>query len=153
MALWRLYYHLVWATKNREPLIDKQREDELYSYLIGKADSLKCIIHAANGTEDHIHVIASIPPVLSIADFVKQIKGSSAHYLNHLGSNNETYFGWQTGYGVFSMGHKQLEQAVSYVNNQKLHHAQGTVIPSLEMDMNEEDMPEHYQKRQIFPDG
>jgi putative transposase len=145
MALWRLYYHLVWATKNREPLIDKKREDKLYSYLIGKADLLKCIIHAVNGTEDHIHVIASIPPVLSIADFVKQIKGSSAHYLNHLGSNNERSFGWQAGYGVFSMGHKQLEQAVSYVDNQKLHHAQGTIIPSLEREMNEEDMPEYYQ--------
>jgi putative transposase len=145
MALWRLYYHLVWATKNREPLIDKQREDKLYSYLTGKADSLKCIIHAVNGTEDHIHVIASIPPVLSIADFVKQIKGSSAHYLNHLGSTHERSFGWQAGYGVFSMGHKQLEQAVSYVDNQKLHHAQGTIIPSLEREMNEEDMPEYYQ--------
>lgn len=153
MALWRLYYHLVWATKNREPLIDRQREEKLYSYLIGKADSLKCIVHAVNGTEDHIHVIASIPPVLSIADFVKQIKGSSAHYLNHLGANNETSFGWQAGYGVFSMGHKQLEQAVAYVNNQKLHHAQGTIIPSLEREMNEEDMPENYQNLQRLPDG
>jgi putative transposase len=43
------------------------------------------------------------------------------------------------------MGHKQLEQAVSYVDNQKLHHAQGTIIPSLEREMNEEDMPEYYQ--------
>ena len=153
MALWRLYYHLVWATKDREPLIDQQREDKLYQYLTGKADSLKCIVHAVNGTEDHIHVIASIPPVLSIADFVKQIKGGSAHYLNHLGPNNETSFGWQAGYGVFSMGHKQLEQAVAYVNNQKLHHAQGSVIPSLEREMNEEEMPEHYQTPLILPDG
>jgi putative transposase len=151
MALWRLYYHFVWATKNREPLIDQQREDKLYKYLTGKADSLKCIVHAVNGTEDHIHVIVSIPPVLSIADFVKQIKGSSAHYLNHLGLNNEASFGWQAGYGVFSMGQKQLEQAVSYVNNQKMHHAQGTIILSLEREMNEEDMPEHYQHSSDLP--
>jgi putative transposase len=153
MALWRLYYHLVWATKNREPLIDKQREDKLYSYLIGKANSLKCIVHAVNGTEDHVHLIVSIPPVLSIANFVKQIKGSSAHFLNHLGSNNETSFGWQAGYGVFSMGQKQLAQGVSYVNNQKIHHAQGTFIPSLERGTNEEDIPEKYQNSQVFPDG
>ena len=153
MALWRLYYHLVWATNIRAPLIDREQEDKLYKYLTGKADSLKCIVHAVNGTEDHIHVIASIPPMLSISDFVKQIKGSSAHYLNHLGANNEISFGWQAGYGVFSMGQKQLEQAVLYVNNQKLHHAQGTVIPSLEREMNEEDAPERCQPPQVISDG
>ncbi len=70
MALWRLYYHLVWTTKNREPLIDHKREAKLYPYILGKADYLNCIIHAINGTENHLHVIASIPPKLSIAEFV-----------------------------------------------------------------------------------
>lgn len=43
MALWRLYYHLVWATKNRSPLITSDIEPKLYDYIIGKADSLECI--------------------------------------------------------------------------------------------------------------
>ncbi|NEQ25083.1 MAG: IS200/IS605 family transposase, partial [Microcoleus sp. SIO2G3] len=75
MAFWRLYYHLVWATKERQPLITSEREPKLYSYIIGKADSLNSIIHAIGGIEDHIHLITSIPPSLSIADFVKNIKG------------------------------------------------------------------------------
>ncbi|AFY44675.1 IS200/IS605 family transposase [Nostoc sp. PCC 7107] len=134
MAFWRLYYHLVWATKERQPLITHDKEAELYNYIIGKADFLNSIIHAIGGIEDHIHLIASIPPSLSIADFVKNIKGSSTHFLNqnyHI-SNNAIIFGWQRGYGVLSLGSKQLDNAVSYVRNQKNHHSQGTAIASLE---------------------
>ena len=69
MALWRLYYHLVWTTKNRQYLITPDKESTLYNYIIGKADSLGCIIHGIGGIEDHIHLVASIPPSLSIAEF------------------------------------------------------------------------------------
>lgn len=141
MALWRLYYHFVWATKNREPLIDSEREPKLYHYIIGKADALKCITHAVNGTENHIHLIASIPPTLSISEFAKNIKGSSAHYLNHL-TVNPGNFAWQAGYGVFTLGRKQLDQAIIYVQNQKTHHAEGTIIAALEQERNEDDPPE-----------
>ena len=82
MAFWRTYYHIVWGTKERQPLITPDRETNLYHYIIAKADNLNCIIHAINGIEDHIHLIASIPPSLSIAEFVQNIKGSSAHLLN-----------------------------------------------------------------------
>ena len=80
MAFWRTYYHLIWAIQNRQPLITSTREKELYGYIIGKADYLGCIIHAIGGVEDHLHIVASIPPKLSIADFVKKIKGSSSYH-------------------------------------------------------------------------
>ncbi len=144
MALWRLYYHFVWATKEREPLIEPSQEVDLHNYIIGKADALKCITHVINGTADHIHLIASIPPTLAIAEFVKNIKGSSAHYVNHTLSPISRNFGWQAGYGVFSLGRKQLEQAVAYVDNQKSHHAQGTLISTLEEITNDDDAPERW---------
>ncbi|WP_371933996.1 IS200/IS605 family transposase [Chroococcidiopsis sp. CCNUC1] len=141
MALWRLYYHLVWATKERQSFIAPDIEPKLYSYLIGKADSLGSIIHAIGGIENHIHLVASIPPSLSIANFVKNLKGSSAHHLNHSLPNSSHTFAWQRGYGVFSLGGKQLTQAVDYVSNQKAHHLQRTTIASLERDSYEEDAP------------
>ncbi|MBD2203019.1 IS200/IS605 family transposase [Calothrix sp. FACHB-1219] len=140
MALWRLYYHLVWATKDGQSLITANRETQLYNYIIGKADALDSIIHAIGGIDNHIHLVASIPPRLSIADFVQTIKGSSAHHLNHT-SPSQDAFGWQRGYGVFSLGSKQLEQAVIYVKNQKEHHLNGTVIASLEQHNQEDDRP------------
>jgi putative transposase len=141
MALWRLYYHLVWATKERQPLINPEREDALYSYIIGKADVLDSIVHAIGGVEDHIHLVVSIPPTLSIADFVKNIKRSSAYHLNQALSASLNKFGWQEGYGVFSLGGKQMEQAVNYVNNQKAHHSNGTAIASLEQATYKDDSP------------
>ncbi len=146
MALWRLYYHLIWATKERQPLIIPELETQLYGYIIGKADKLGSIIHAIGGIENHIHLVASIPPRLSISDFVQNIKGSSAHYLNHLPSSTDV-FSWQRGYGIFSLGSKQLEQAVTYVENQKEHHFNGTMISSLERDAHEDDGPQPTKSR------
>ncbi|MEZ2227323.1 IS200/IS605 family transposase [Microcoleus sp.] len=147
MAMWRLYYHLVWATKERQPLIHPQRETELYNYIIGKADTLNCIVHAIGGTENHIHLIVSIPPRQSIAEFVKNIKGSSSHYLNQI-LQNPNRFGWQEGYGVFSLGQTQLEQAVAYVINQKQHHLGNTVNSHLEQITDRDDRPTRwYPKR------
>lgn len=132
MALWQLYYHLVWATKYRAPLIHPSWEADLYGYMVGKADHVGCIVHAINGTEDHIHVVATIPPSMSVAAFVKQIKGSSSHYRNKLAAPGTDRFQWQTGYGAFSLGSRQLGQAVSYVNNQKQHHARNQLWLALE---------------------
>ncbi|VEP13148.1 transposase [Hyella patelloides LEGE 07179] len=134
MSYWRLYYHLVWATKQRLPLIKPELEAKLHGYIIGKADYLGCITHDINGTENHIHIVASIPPSLSISQYVKKIKGSSSHHWNNTLASNSDKFYWQQGYGVFSMGSKQLETAVNYVKNQKIHHSQGTTIPALEND-------------------
>jgi putative transposase len=89
MPLWRLFYHLVWATQERQPLISPAHEKILYPHIKGKVDFLECQLHAIGGIEDHIHLIVSIPPKLSIADFAKRIKGSSARYLNQeLADNN-----------------------------------------------------------------
>ncbi|MBO1348715.1 MAG: IS200/IS605 family transposase [Hormoscilla sp. GUM202] len=141
MAFWRLYYHLVWATKERRPLIEPKQEPGLYNYIIGKADALGCIAHAIGGIEDHIHLVVSIPPKLSIADFVKNIKGSSAYQMNHLDPGQKK-FGWQDGYGVFSMGKQQLDTVIAYVQNQKEHHSQGTEIASLEKMIHIDDRPQ-----------
>ncbi|RUR73087.1 IS200/IS605 family transposase [Chlorogloeopsis fritschii PCC 9212] len=146
MALWRVYYHLVWATKERLPLIKLELEDSLYHYIIGKADSNSSIVHAIGGMEDHVHLVVSIPPRISIAGFVKNIKGSSSHYINHTLFPNYHKFAWQEGYGVFSLGSKQLDQAIAYVHNQKTHHLQQTAIPSLEIVKHQDDAPSVYQK-------
>ncbi|MBW4619902.1 MAG: IS200/IS605 family transposase [Cyanosarcina radialis HA8281-LM2] len=147
MALWRLYYHLVWATKERLPLIKLELEVPLYNYIIGKSDAKNCIVHAIGGIEHHIHLVVSIPPQLSIADFVKTIKGSSTYYINNnVLSPKSNKFAWQEGDGVFSLGSKQLEQAVIYVQNQKIHHLEKTEIASLEQITHQDDPPTRWHQ-------
>ncbi len=132
MPLWKLYYHLVWATAARQPTITPIREGALYRYVRDKSHSLESILHALGGTENHIHLIVSIPPKLAIADYVKHIKGGSSRHINHDLPPAGSTFAWQQEYGVFSMGQTQLDRAVAYVQHQKLHHAQGTLISALE---------------------
>lgn len=130
MTYWRTYYHLVWATHNRQPFVTPTIEPELYRYIESKIRSLDCAFHAIGGIEDHIHLIVSIPPNLSIADFVKRIKGSSSRHLNK--TFLQQTFAWQNEYGVFSLGGKQLETAIVYVQNQKQHHKERSLIHGLE---------------------
>jgi putative transposase len=133
MAFWRLYYHLVWSTKNREPLIQAEIEKRLYAYIVRKAAELGCYVYVINGWYDHVHLIIAIPPKLAVADVVKRLKGASSHDLNHAaGLDHE--FAWQRGYGALSLGERQRPQAEAYVNNQKAHHSQQTSIAWLERD-------------------
>ncbi|MBF0229658.1 MAG: IS200/IS605 family transposase [Desulfamplus sp.] len=131
MAFWKLYYHIVWGTKNRLPLITEQMEEQLYKYITMKSEELKSITHALGGIDDHIHLVVSIPPALSISEYVGKIKGSSSHFVNHRFDNSQ-FFVWQEKYGVFSLGSKQLDDAVDYVVKQKEHHYTGSIIPVLE---------------------
>jgi len=121
---WKTFYHLIWTTKDRSPLIHPALEYRLYPYLIAKAQSLGCIVDAVNGHEDHIHLVISIPPKLAVADVIQRLKGSSSHDFLELS--------WQRGYGVFSLSQKQRRFAIDYVNRQKEHHAQQTTNPWLE---------------------
>ena len=131
MSLWQLYYHFVWSTKNREPLITETYEKFLYRYIRSRANRLGCISHAVGGTEDHIHLVMSVPPTLAVADVVQKLKGGSSYTLNQRVSTTEK-FNWQREYGVFSLGRKQLDIAIKYVENQKEHHASGSVVRVLE---------------------
>ena len=130
MSFWRTYYHLVWATHNRQPLIDAAVEQRLFPYLEKKAAEFQAIVYAVNGIEDHIHLVMAIPPRFAVAEVVKSLKGASTHFLNH--SRPPLEFGWQRGYGVFTLGERQRPAAEAYVRAQKQHHRQGTTNGWLE---------------------
>ena len=131
MPYWRLFYHVLWTTKNRWPLIEPAWEADLHGYLCGKATALNCIPHAINGIEDHIHVALSIPPRLAVADVVGQLKGASSYHINHAILTEER-FAWQAEYGVVSFAERFLPSVVAYVRNQKEHHSNETLWPLLE---------------------
>ena len=137
MTFWRSYAHLVWATRNRDPLIQPEWEDRLYGCLMDKAAELGCFVHAVNGVEDHVHLVISIPPKHSVAWVVKNLKGNSSHFVNHILAPEAT-FTWQRGYGYLTLGESQCDRAVAYVCGQKEHHQRGMVNRWLER-MDDED--------------
>ena len=131
MPYWQLFYHMVWATKNREPLIRQEFEADLWRVLVGKATELGALVHAVGGVEDHVHFVASVPPKIALSEFVQQLKGSSSRFVSHR-SDIADPFGWQAEYGMLSFDGKQLDQMVKYVRNQREHHRRGSTISILE---------------------
>lgn len=130
MTYWRLFYHAVWSTRGRQPLINPAWEKDLYGYLWGKASALDCIPHAINGMPDHLHVVLSIPPRLAIAAAIGQLKGASSHHINE--KYLDGAFAWQGEYSVFSLSETAVEDVVGYVILQKKHHMEHRLIDMLE---------------------
>lgn len=61
MSFWRLYYHIVWATRQREPFLADERERQVYGVLLSKCEELGIRVHAIGNVEDHIHLVVNGP--------------------------------------------------------------------------------------------
>jgi putative transposase len=133
VSYWRLYYHVVWGTREREGLIDDDRAEVIQRSMRAACHDAGTIVHAIGTMPDHVHLAVSIPPRVAIADFVKQLKGSASHLLNHAAGRPDETFAWQREYGVLSFGERSLPQIVAYVENQVAHHAADDLWPSFEL--------------------
>jgi putative transposase len=127
----QLFYHVVWATKNRALLLTPDIEPTIYNFLRSKAIGLGGIVFSLNGMTDHVHLVVSIPPKIAVARFIGQVKAVASTKFNKSIPNAPPFF-WQEEYGVFSFDSKRLPNYIAYVERQKEHHAQGTTIPILE---------------------
>ena len=127
MTYWRLHYHLIWSTQDRQPMLTSDREKILYSVLHHKAEELGLKIHAASNVDDHVHVVVSIPPKMSVAECVRHLKGASAYAINHM-EGSDGQFKWQSGYGALSISERSLDSVMAYAARQKEHHRDRTVL-------------------------
>lgn len=129
MPWWRLFYHLIWTTRERLPLISPAIEAEVHRAVEQAAKRHNVHVHAIGMIEDHVHMVVTIPPSMAVADAVKNIKGASAHTVNKL---LDVDFGWQPEYGVVSFAERHLPMVTSYVLNQRQHHEQKRLWRMLE---------------------
>ena len=131
MPYWRLYYHIVWPTVQREQMICPEIESKVHEAIKRKAEALQGEVFAIGGTEDHVHIAVSIPPTIAISKFVGELKGSSSFYINHLRDNPHN-IDWQRGYGIVSFRKENLEQVVEYILRQREHHKCNNTWPTPE---------------------
>lgn len=116
-----LSYHLVFSTKDRQPLISKSAQPKLYAYIGGIIRDLKGEMLAIGGVEDHVHILCRLGTAVALADALRQIKGSSSRWVNEelkLGRK----FAWQTGYGAFSVSQSKTANVERYIAEQEDHH-------------------------------
>lgn len=116
-----LLTHIVYSTKNRRPLIDSDLESRLFPYFGGIVRQLGGTLFKVNGVEDHVHLLAQLPPMIAVADAIGKIKGSSTHWI-HESFIERSDFSWQRGYGAFSVSKSNVARVVQYIERQKGHH-------------------------------
>jgi putative transposase len=134
VSFWRMYYHFVWSTKNREALIDEHIAELIRDRVQTLCDELGWIPHALGFMPEHMHLAISVPPNISISDCAQKLKGGSTRHVNHsLPRSGLQTFNWQSEYGVLSFGERSLEDVVSYVQNQANRHASSNLWPLYEL--------------------
>ncbi|MGQ0829946.1 MAG: IS200/IS605 family transposase [Bacteroidota bacterium] len=121
----QIYIHIIFAVKGRENIIGNTWKHELYKYICGIVNGNKQKVYAINGMPDHIHILLSIKPEISLSDLVRDIKANSSKWINQR-TFVKGKFQWQTGFGAFSYSHSQLDTIIEYIDNQEHHHERRT---------------------------
>jgi putative transposase len=74
---------------------------------------------SVGGTENHAHILLSLPATMPLAKAVQLMKGGSSRWMNQTHNHD---FEWQEGYGAFSVGISQKEHTIAYIQSQPEHH-------------------------------
>lgn len=125
--------HFVWHTKTNLPLLVPAVEQVVHRLLKQRIlCTPEVYLHQIGGTENHVHVAVSIPPTLTISEWIGQIKGGTSHDANLELGRRQKVVEWQSGYGVVSFGTADLPWVKAYIANQRQHHARDTAHDRLE---------------------
>ncbi len=128
----RCWLHIVWATIERRPLLAKPAAAKLSAHLREYANEKGIYIKINFVNADHTHVLVDLPASVAIEEVVQLLKGGSSHWVNE--SNLVPgKFGWQRGYGAFSVSHSAVDEVCAYIANQEEHHRKKTFAEELKL--------------------
>jgi len=120
-SLTKVYIHLVFSTKYRQPLIDDAIKPELFAYLGGVCQALECIPVRVGGHDDHVHILCLLSKKVALMDLLEEVKKRSSKWIKTKGEAYLNFY-WQRGYGAFSVNPKGVPIVVRYIDNQAIHH-------------------------------
>ena len=112
---------IVFAVQGRGCFIKEPFREELQKYITGIVTNKKQKLYAIYCMPDHVHLLVSIKPDLSVSDMVRDIKSNSSSFIKNKKWVN-TFFSWQEGFGAFSYSKSQSHDVVNYILNQPQHH-------------------------------
>jgi putative transposase len=115
------YFHCVFSTKERRPLITPELRERLWPFLGGIARQNKMKAVEIGGVADHVHLLLSLPATIPVSKAMQLIKGGSSKWI-HETFPNQQLFAWQEEYGAFSVSVSQLNKTIAYIRDQPEHH-------------------------------
>ena len=118
---YRCEYHIVFAPKFRRKAIYGNLKKDIGIILRKLCKEMKVEIIEAEACPDHIHMLVSIPPYMSVAQFVGTLKSKSALMIFDRHANLKYRYGnrhfWCRGYYVDTVG-KNEKKIREYIQNQ-----------------------------------
>ena len=116
-----LLYHIIFSTKERQPIITEAYQPRLYEYIGGTIRGLGGISLGINGTEDHVHLLAKLRPDKSVSDVLRNLKANASGWMHAVFPDAQD-FAWQRGYGAFTVSQSNVQAVQEYIARQKEHH-------------------------------
>jgi putative transposase len=125
MPFIKIWIHLVWATKNRKPLLTNDIRRKIFTHIRENARSKNIDLDFINGYTDHIHCLVALNQEQTIAKVVQLIKGESSFWINKNSICKEK-FEWQDDYFAVSVSESGVDKVRDYIKKQEEHHAKKT---------------------------
>ena len=122
----QLYTHYIFAVNERRSLISEEIKERVYMYITGIIKSLDCKLVIINGTPDHVHILVSQNPTISVSEFAMKVKANSSRDINANNLLSGSKFNWQEGYGAFAYSKSQVHKVLEYIMDQEIHHTRFT---------------------------
>jgi REP element-mobilizing transposase RayT len=120
-SLARLHIHLIFSTKNREPVLLDSVRDSLHRYMATVLQNLGCPPELINSVPDHVHILFELGRTVAVSNAVEQVKKTSSKWVKTQGSEF-TRFAWQAGYGAFAVSQSNVTTVRQYIAGQQQHH-------------------------------
>ena len=113
--------HIIFSTKNREPLLDKGTRERLYPYMAQLIRDKGSECYRIGGVEDHVHLAIRLSKTATLSKTISEAKTGTSKWLKEI-SPELSEFSWQEGYGAFSVSPKDLDAVIAYIDQQEEHH-------------------------------
>jgi REP element-mobilizing transposase RayT len=117
----QLYFHIVFSTKNRNPILDRAVRQRLFPFIGGGIRDEGGTALIVNGIEDHVHILARLRADRALSDVLRTTKANSSGWI-HKEFPALSAFAWQAGYSAFTVSRSQLDIVRRYIENQEAHH-------------------------------
>ena len=115
-----LHYHLVFGTKNREPLIAPEWRTRFHDYLGGTLRGLGGFPEGVGGVADHVHLFSGLKATHCLAEVLRELKKASSAWVHE--EIGLRVFNWQEGYAAFTVSATSRDVVRHYIANQEEHH-------------------------------
>ena len=124
-SLARLHIHLIFSTKNRDPILNDAVRDPLHRYMATVLQNYGCPPVLLNSVTDHVHILFELGRTVAISDAVEEVKKSSSKWIKTQGAEFAR-FAWQAGYGAFAVSESNVAAVCEYIAGQEEHHCKKT---------------------------